>query len=128
MSESSPARAYTTGTLISMALYAAAITAASLARRNGASMEVMIPLAVLPGLAIIGQLWATVRYMATADEFMRALLAKRFVIAATLVFAAATVWGFLQEYADFPRPPLYYVYVAFWATYGLISPFVRTSR
>ena len=42
--------------------------------------------------------------------------------------AIFTAWGFVEEYARAPHVPGYVVYMLFWACYGLVAPFVRTTR
>ncbi len=123
------ARDYVVGTMVTMVVYVLVIMALSWSRgRYDLPPAATFGLALLPGLAICGQIFVTLRLMARTDEFMRALMAKRFILAAGLVFAASTVWGFLETYADWPHLPLYVVYMGFWAFFGLVSPFIRTSR
>lgn len=128
MAGSTPIRAYGVGTAVSMGLYVAAVVAASSARNAGAPAEAMIVLALLPGLAIVAHVFVVLQLMRRADEFVRAVTAKRFIVAAALTFAAATVWGFLELYAGVPDAPLYLIYAAFWGFYGLVTPILRTSR
>lgn len=77
---------------------------------------------------IIGQIWATLSLMKEADEFVRAVVAKQFISAAGLAFAAATIWGFGETFAGAPHLPAWGIYPLFWASFGLIAPFIRTSR
>lgn len=85
-------------------------------------------LAVAPAAPVSGMLLAVLRLMTRSDEFVRSLLAKRFVLAAGIVFALGTAWGFLEMYAGVPDFPLYLILPAFWAAFGLVSPLVRTTR
>lgn len=128
MTTTSPMRAYGIGTAVSMGVYVIAVVLASSARNAEASTAVMFGLALLPGLAIVGHVVVVLRLMSRADEFVRAVTAKRFIVAAALTFAAGTVWGFLELYADAPDAPLYLIYAAFWGFYGAVTPFLRTSR
>ncbi len=86
----------------------------------------------LLGLAVAapvaGQIWATLALMHDADEYVRALTAKRFILAAGSAIAVFTAWGFCEEYAQAPHVPGYMIYPLFWLCYGMISPFVRTTR
>lgn len=77
---------------------------------------------------VIGQLWATLSLMNESDEFMRALTAKQFILATFLVMAIATLWGFGETYADAPHIPAWFVYPLLWACFGLVAPFVRSSK
>jgi hypothetical protein len=124
-----PHRGYLAGTFLSLAGYVAALLAAEFLVEGGRVAGPFIyVLAALPGLAIVGQLFVTLRYLRQSDEFVRAMLAKRFIVAATLTFAIFTVWGFLETYAGVGHVPGWWTYVTFWALFGVVSPFVRDSR
>lgn len=88
----------------------------------------MVAVAILPALAIMGHLAVLLRYFKQSDEFQRALMSKRFVTAACLTMAATTTWGFLELFADARSAPIFLVYPAFWGAYGLVTPFIRSSR
>lgn len=84
-------------------------------------------LALAVAAPVIGQIWATLSLLRDSDEFVRAMLTKVFVIATGLTLAVCTVWGFGESYANAPHIPAWMAYPIFWACFGLISPFVRTS-
>lgn len=84
--------------------------------------------AALPAVPVAGMMMAVLKRMNNSDEFVRALLAKRFVIAAGLTFVGCAVWGFLESFARAPHVELWLVFPAFWAAFGLVSPFVKTTR
>ncbi|MBT9472324.1 MAG: hypothetical protein V4514_09240 [Pseudomonadota bacterium] len=77
---------------------------------------------------VAGQIWATLALMRESDEYVRGLTAKRFIIASGLAMAVFSAWGYLESYAQAPHVPGWFVYVLFWAFFGVIAPFVRTSR
>lgn len=77
---------------------------------------------------VIGQIWATLALMRESDEFVRAVAAKQFIVAAGLAMALATFWGFAETFAAAPHIPAWLIYPAFWALYGCVSPFIRTSN
>ena len=79
------------------------------------------------GSPVAGQLWATLSLMRESDEYVRALVAKQFIIAAGLAMALATAWGFGESYAGAYHVPAWMIYPLFWACFGLIAPFVRGS-
>ena len=85
-------------------------------------------LAAVVSAPVIGQIWATLIYLNEADEFVRAVMTKTFVTATGVAFAVFCVWGFAESYADAPHAPGWLIYPLFWAAFGVISPFVRTSR
>ena len=85
-------------------------------------------LALAVSAPVIGQIWATLSLMNESDEFIRALIAKQFVLAAGLAMAIASVWGFGESYAGAYHLPAWIIYPLFWACFGLVAPFVRSSR
>jgi hypothetical protein len=85
-------------------------------------------LAAAVSAPVIGQLWATLRLMQESDEFVRAVTARQFIIAAGLAMALATFWGFAETFADAPHLPGWLVYAAFWACFGCVAPFIRASN
>lgn len=88
--------------------------------------------AVLLALAvtapIIGHIWATLALIREGDEFVRALTAKRFILASGAAMAIASAWGFLESYAHATHLPAWLIYPLFWLCFAMISPFVRTTR
>lgn len=85
-------------------------------------------LALVVSAPVIGQIWATLSLMRESDEFVRALIAKQFIIASGLAMAIASVWGFGESYAHAPHVPAWIIYPLFWACFGVIAPFIRSSR
>ncbi len=85
-------------------------------------------LALSVSAPVVGQIWATLALMKESDEFVRAVTAKQFILAAGLAMAIASVWGFGESYADAPHIPAWIIYPLFWACFGLVAPFVRSSR
>jgi len=76
-------------------------------------------IALLPGLAIIGFLWAIGRLMVEEqDEFMRMLTVRQSLIATGVALSAASVWGFLESAVMVPHLDAYWV-AAVWF-FGLI--------
>ena len=77
---------------------------------------------------IIGQIWATLSLMRESDEFVRAVTAKQFIVAAGLALALATFWGFAETFAAAPHIPSWLIYPVFWACFGVISPVITGSN
>lgn len=98
----------------------------------GAFDDIQGPGAWALGLAVaapvVGQIWATLALMRDSDEFVRALTAKRFILASGISMAAFTAWGFLESYAGAQHVAGWVIYPLFWAAFGAVSPFVRTTR
>ncbi|WGM48862.1 hypothetical protein KOAAANKH_03776 [Brevundimonas sp. NIBR10] len=85
-------------------------------------------LALTVSAPVAGQIWATLSLMNEADEFVRSLTAKQFILSAGIAMALFSAWGFGESYADAPHAPGWLIYPLFWGIYGLVSPFVKTSR
>ncbi|TWB41932.1 hypothetical protein [Nitrospirillum pindoramense] len=120
-------RQYRIGSAASMFVYCL-----SIAVINWSGLNIQGPLLVLavlvPPASIAVQLWLTLRFMGRVDEFMRALTAKRFIVAAALSFIVASTWGFLEVFLNMPHVPGFMVYAVFWVAFCLVSPFIRTTR
>ena len=79
-------------------------------------------IALTPALPVLGIIWAMGAFMVEVkDEYQRMRLAVSILWATGLTMAACTVWGFLQNFADVPGPPLYMVYVLFMGLFGLVQ-------
>ena len=85
-------------------------------------------LAAAVSAPILGQIWATLSLMRDSDEFVRAVTAKQFIVAAGIAMGLFSAWGFAESYADAPHAPGWIVYVLFWAAFGMVAPFIKTSR
>lgn len=85
-------------------------------------------LATVVSAPVIGQIWATLSLMRESDEFVRALIAKQFIIASGLAMAIASFWGFGESYAQAPHIPAWLIYPLFWACFGVVAPFIRSSK
>lgn len=85
-------------------------------------------LALAIAAPIAGQVWATVALVREGDEFARAVAAKRIILAWGVCMVLFSTWGLLESYANAPHAPGWLIYPLFWLSFGVISPFVRTSR
>lgn len=85
-------------------------------------------LAAAVSAPVIGQIWAFLSFMRESDEFVRGMMAKQFVLAAGFTLGIATFWGFGESFAGAPHIETWLVLPLFWAMYGVVSPFIRTSR
>jgi hypothetical protein len=83
--------------------------------------------AMLPSIPIAAIMWAVIRLMARSDEYVRAITAKRMILATGLCFFLSSAWGFIETYAPGPHIPLWMVFPIFWGCFGVVSPFVKTS-
>lgn len=121
-------RRYLIRTLAFMAGYGLVNLAAIAGAFDGAKGIGAWALGLVVAAPVAGQIWATLALMRESDEFVRALTAKRFIVASGLAIAAFSAWGYLESYARAPHVPGWAIYPLFWLAYGLASPFIRTSR
>ena len=117
----SAGRAYVAGTLIAMGVYVLGIMAASFAVEQSLSRPTIIALALVPGLAILAHIVVILNYLRSADEFLKALTARRLIIASMGTLAIFAVWGFLETFAGFQGPAGWAAYCVMWALFGTVS-------
>ena len=122
------AKRYARRTMGFMSVYAAINIAAIFGLFDGRAGWTAWLLALAVALPVAGQIWTTLAAMNESDEFVRAVMAKTFITASGVAFALFCAWGFAESYADAPHAPGWLIYPLFWAAFGVISPFVRTSR
>ncbi len=86
--------------------------AASFAIPDGAGANAWtVAIAVLPGLAIVGVIWAMGRLLIElSDEYLRLIEVKKSLIATGFALAVSSVWGLLEFYTDVPRVPIFFVF------------------
>ena len=77
---------------------------------------------------IVGQIWTTLAMMRESDEFVRAVMAKQFILAAGVAMALFTGWGFAESFAAAPHAEGWLIYPLFWGLLCLIAPFVKSSN
>lgn len=126
----SPNRAYIAQMAVFGALYVALIALVeSVDFERDFTQPVFVYLAATaPAVPISGTVLAVLKLMERSDEYVRAVMAKRFIAATGLVYILGTGWGFLELYAEVPDFPLYLIFAAFWAAFGVVSPFIKSTR
>jgi hypothetical protein len=128
MNLKSPAARYSFGMAIWMVLYVAALFGSILLiKAQNPTGPLLYGLAVLPALPIGGTILTFLDYIKRVDEYMRAMLVKRFIIATGLTLFLCTAWGFMEENAGAHHFSLYLVYPLFWALFGLTSLIMRQA-
>jgi putative oxidoreductase len=114
------------------ALFMGGYVAINLAALTGAFDDLKSPgtwgFALAVTAPVAGQIWAMLAWMRDSDEFVRAVAAKRFVVATGIAMAVATAWGFMELYAKAPHISAVMMFPLFWLSFGMSSPFIRTSR
>ncbi|WP_374470812.1 hypothetical protein [Phenylobacterium sp.] len=121
-------RRYRFRTLAFMAAYAALCTAWIFDAFDDVRPPGAWLLALAAAAPLAGQLWATLALMRETDEYVRGLMAKRFIIASGLSMTLFSAWGFAESFARAPHVEGWFIYSLFWACYALACGTVRTSR
>ena len=117
----------------SSANWAMFIAAVAFLTWDGARAEPLAPPLVWGIIAFVaatvaGQFYAAYRLVAVQDEFVRGLTAKRIIAAAGVTIAVAVFWGLAQQFLEVRQLPMWVVYPLFWGAFGLVTPFIGTSR
>jgi hypothetical protein len=121
-------RQYVIRTLLFMGGYVAVNLAAIFGAFDDVRGSGAVGLALTVSAPLAGHIWATLAYWRDSDEFVRGVMAKRFIVASGIAFVVASAWGFMETYAGAWHAPGFLIVALFWLTYGLISPFIRTSH
>ncbi len=87
-----------------------------------------VALALTVSAPLAGHIWATLAYWRDSDEFVRGLMAKRFIVASGIALVLMSAWGFMEIYAGARHAPGSLVVPLFWLAFGAVSPFIRTSH
>ena len=128
MTFKSPGARYTIGMTIWMALYVAALFGSiTVIQSQAPTGPLLYLLAVLPALPIGGTILTFLAYIERVDEYLRAILVKRFIIATGLTLFICTAWGFLENNAGAHHFSLYLVYPLFWGLFGATSLILRQA-
>jgi hypothetical protein len=129
MKNAPPITKYLLGLGFWMSLYAVAIVFNGYYfRHNTPEAPLVYILAVMPALPVGGTIWVILRFIEKSDEYMRALLTRRMILALGLTLFVCTAYGFLENYAGVKHFDLYLVWVLFWVSYGVVSPFNRMAK
>lgn len=93
-------RRYLVRLFTAMAIYIASLFAAKyLIRHQLVGGWAAWPLALLPGLSVVGAFYAVgMLIIEQKDEYMRTLLVRQTLVASAFALAIATVWGFLENF------------------------------
>ncbi len=113
---------YTIGILVSMSLYVVILmsTIWSIRHQHPAGLWLDL-LAIAPALPIGGTIVVFHRYIAEVDEYIRAVVVRRFVTATGATLFLTTAIGFLENGTGKTIMPLYLVYPMFWMMFAVAS-------
>lgn len=96
--------------------------------RGGLPQIAVVGIIVTAAVSVAMQFVAAYRLVSAQDEFVRGIAAKRAIAAAGVTLTIAVFWGLFQQFLTVPVIPLWVVYPLFWAAFGMVTPFIRTSR
>ena len=118
---SRPVRRYSIRLGVSMTLYVVTLFAGVyLVNQRHVTGPVLWPLALLPGLAIVGAFYAIgMLIVETTDEFVRMLLVRQVLYATVIALSAATIWGFLENFELVPHIPAFYWAIVWFLGFGV---------
>lgn len=104
-----------------MAVFLLAVWASRYLTRNGPiDGPLLWILALIPGLALLGGIYAFGRLIIEQkDEFIRMLIIRQWVIATGIALSFAAVWGFLEEFGLVPHIYAYYFAFIWFLGFGL---------
>jgi hypothetical protein len=106
---------------VSMTVYAVSlIVAVYLVNQRQVTGPLLWPLALLPGLAIVGAFYAIgMLIVETTDEFVRMLLVRQVLYGTVIALSLATIWGFLENFALVPHVAAFYWAIVWFAGFGV---------
>ncbi len=114
------------------ALFMSGYIALNIAAITGAFDDMKAPgtwgFALAVTAPVVGHICSVLIWMRDSDEFVRAVAAKRFIVATGIAMAIATAWGFMELYAKAPHVSAALMFPLFWLSFALSSPFIRTSH
>lgn len=93
--------------------YGASVALATAVIPDGApASPAVIAIAVLPGLAVVGWLWAMARLLVELDdEYLRMLEVRKFLVATGTTLALTSIWGILELFTPaMPKLPVFFVF------------------
>lgn len=119
--QASASARYAKRMLVITAVYVASLLAALLLVDGDAPLSPSaVLLALAPGLAVAAYFWAIARLLVEMeDEFLRMLFVRQSLIATGLTLAAASVWGFLENFGMAPHVDAFWWPIAWFAGLGL---------
>jgi hypothetical protein len=124
-----PIRRYLIRLFTAMGLYVVSLFAAKyLLKYHLVEGWAVWPLAILPGLCVVGVFYAVgMLIIEQKDEFIRMLLVRQTLVASALAMAAATVWGFLENFGLVGHIDAFYWAIVWFAGLGFGAIFNRIT-
>ena len=117
---------YPVGAVLLWMIFLSALVALQIGLQQNWPSSALWALALVPATTVAVQFVAAYRLITGQDEFVRAVTAKRMIIAAGLAITIATAWS-VAESVGLPHLPAWLVYPLLWGLLGVVTPFVRGS-
>jgi len=96
---------------VSIAYVAAIFLASSLVPNGSPATPLTVAVALVPGLAVVGFIWAMGSYLfELKDEYVRLLEVRKALIATALTLGVCATWGILEIYTNVPRLAIFWVF------------------
>ena len=106
--------------LVSITYLASIFLASALIDEGDPVTWLTVALAIMPGLGVVGYIWAIARLMIEeTDEFLRMLIVRQSLIATGIALSAASVWGFLEQFGVAPHIEAYWWAVIYFVGFGV---------
>jgi len=124
---SSASRRYAVGSLINWAAFLGGVALLAWGSDRLAAALLWL-IAIVMTASVAAQFGAFYRLIAGQDEFLRAITAKRLLVAAAVTLTLAVFAGLAVQFLGTPLLPLWLLYPLFWGVFGMVTPLVRSSR
>lgn len=121
-------RRYSMTSLLLWGGFLAALVAMQFASARGWPLGVQIVLALIPAATVVAQFRLAWALVDAQDEVVRAVLARRLMLAAAATITLAVAFAPLQGLLSLPQLPVWLIYPLFWGMLGVLSSFDRDSR
>ena len=95
---------------------------------SSVSAPVFIGLAIVPIVALLSMFWLHWRHIQEIDEYLRLVQIKALLFGAAIAMSVATGWGYLENYADVPAMPMFWLNPIFWIAYAVAGAFNAKSE
>lgn len=124
-----PTRRYMVRLFSAMGVYMVSLFAAKyLLKNHMVEGWAVWPLALLPGLSVVGAFYAVgMLIIEQKDEYVRMLLVRQTLVASALAMAAATVWGFLENFGLVAHIDAFYWAIVWFFGLGVGAIFNRIT-
>lgn len=124
-----PAKSYVIGSILNWLLFLAGVALLVAAQRGGFLTPWLgWPVVLLIAGSVLGQFVVAYRSIARQDEFVRAITFKQGITAAGITICLAVFWGMAEQFLGMPSVPMWFAYPVFWGVFGMVTPFIRSSR